>query len=370
MRTETFDYRLPNELIAQHPKRERDESRLMVIDRKKGEAEDKKFREVIEYLNPGDIIVLNNSKVIPARLRGEKAGGGGAKIEILLIEEKDPSTWWSMIRPGKRCPIGVEIQIITTHGTHSGIVGKVVDKNAEGHALLKFYNSGGEVKNSEKVNLLDILEAKPIGETPLPPYIDREWDPKEDPKVYQTVYAKRRGSVAAPTAGLHWTSELLEKIKRKGVEIVYVTLHVGAGTFAPVKTASIEEHIIHKETYEITESAALALTKALNSKKRIIAVGTTSLRVLESAVKKEDHNLKFCPERSSTQLYVYPPYNFQVVSGLITNFHLPQSTLLMLVSAFISPGEKSGINKMKKHYQEAIDKKYHFFSYGDAMIII
>lgn len=369
MRTENFDYQLPEELIAKYPRKQRDESRLMVIDRDTDRTEHRKFKDIMDYVGPGDVIVLNNSKVIPARLRGVKVGGR-AKIELLLLEKQEANKWWAMIRPGKRCPVGTEIDIKTIQGSSSGIVGMISEKNKEGHGLIEFKDPEQSFSLNPTIDLLDILESAPIGETPLPPYIDREWDPEEDPEVYQTVYAKHRGSVAAPTAGLHWTPELLEKIKTKGVEIIYVTLHVGAGTFAPVKASSIEKHEMHKEIYEISEPAALALTKAVKEKKRIIAVGTTSLRVLESAVKQDKDGLKFLAERSSTRLYVYPPYSFKAVSSLITNFHLPQSTLLMLVSAFRSPENSDGIQKMMEHYQEAIKEKYQFFSYGDAMIMI
>lgn len=370
MRAEEFGYELPSELIAQYPEKERDGSRLLHLERRTGGIRHLVFRDVLEEMKAGDVLVLNNSRVISARIRGRKAGTG-AKVEFLLLEKVDGMTWWSMVRPGKRFPSGSRVEILNTRGEASGLEAEVGDKNEEGHALIRFRDPEGTFSGSAGGGreLLDILEDNPIGETPLPPYIDRTWDSEEDPEVYQTVYAAERGSVAAPTAGLHWTRDLLGKVKQKGVELAEVTLHVGAGTFAPVKVDNVKDHTMHKERFEISGESADRLNRAMKEGRRIIAVGTTSLRVLESAVLDGPEGDFFKPGESETRLFVYPPCQFRVVGALITNFHLPQSTLMMLVSAFASPGSMEGVGTIRACYQEAINKRYRFFSYGDAMLI-
>lgn len=365
LRTKEFDYDLPEALIAQSPLEARDTSRLLMVGRKDGKIEHGQFRDIEHHLGENDLLVINNSRVIPARLRGSKYQTG-AKVELLLLEELGPMEWWSMIRPGKRFAVGSKIKIENVRGEHSGWEADVEEKNEEGHVRLCFYSTDN---NNTIFHFKQVLEESNIGETPLPPYINRSWDEEKDPQVYQTVYAKNSGSVAAPTAGLHWTPQLLDRIEERGTHIAEITLHVGAGTFAPVKAATVDQHIMHNERFEISENSADILNRGLSDGRRIIAVGTTSLRVLESAVKKEGAVRFFNAGMSQTQLYVHPPYDFKVVDALVTNFHLPQSTLLMLVSAFASPGEMKGMELIRKSYQEAIASKYRFFSYGDAMFI-
>lgn len=364
-----FGYELPAELIAQKPPKERDEARLLGLSRTRDELRHEKFRDVVKYLERGDVLVLNNSRVMPARLRGKKRGHG-ANIELMLLEESADGRWWTMMRPGKRLPVGDWVELVTHSGERSTLRGVVTEKNEEGHGLIQFSCRGNEIRATGMNGLQGILAKEPVGETPLPPYIQRKWDPGEDPEDYQTVYAREMGSVAAPTAGLHWTPALLEEVKNKGVEIIEVTLHVGAGTFAPVKVQDISSHRMHEETYEITHEAGEALNRALQAGSRIIAVGTTSLRVLEGAVISDGSVHHFSPGRGRTDIFIYPPYDFRVTSGLITNFHLPHSTLLMLVSAFAAPGSLEGIERVRGWYEEAIRERYRFFSYGDAMIIL
>ena len=364
-----FGYELPAELIAQKPPKRRDEARLLGLSRTGNELRHEKFRDVVKYLSSGDVLVLNNSRVMPARLRGKKRGTG-ANIELMLLEECEDGRWWAMLKPGKRLPVGDWVELVTHSGERSTLRGVVTEKNEEGHGLIQFSSQGNEIRATGMDGLQGILAKEPVGETPLPPYIQREWDPGEDPEDYQTVYSRELGSVAAPTAGLHWTPALLEDVRKMGVEIIEVTLHVGAGTFAPVKVQNISNHRMHEETYEITQQASESLNRALRSGSRIIAVGTTSLRVLEGAVLSDGSGLSFSSGRGRTDIFIYPPYKFRVASGLITNFHLPHSTLLMLVSAFAAPGSLEGIEKVRGWYEEAIRQRYRFFSYGDAMIIL
>jgi S-adenosylmethionine:tRNA ribosyltransferase-isomerase len=359
MRTADFNYFLPDELIAQYPAPERDSSRLLVLDRLSGRAESKQFADLPDYFQAGDLLVLNNSKVIPARLRAFKEVGGGA-IEVLLVEEVEPNDWWVMLRPGKRVRSGTLLRFNDLNGKTTEITAEVVEKNEEGRYRIRF-------KGVHQI----IDELPEVGELPLPPYIQRPGGlAPADTERYQTVFARENGSIAAPTAGLHFTPSLLGKLRSRGVEITEVTLHVGIGTFAPVKAENLEQHKMHCEKYEITATAAAALHAAKSRKNtgaRIFAAGTTALRVLESAVNASGD---IAAGRGETRLFVYPPYEFKVVDALITNFHLPESTLLMLVSAFAAPRRTSGTELILKAYAEAVRQRYRFFSYGDAMLIL
>jgi S-adenosylmethionine:tRNA ribosyltransferase-isomerase len=343
MRTSDFDYELPEELIAQTPAPHRDQSRLLVLNRAADQIEHVQFSNFPTLLNPGDLLVLNNSKVIPARMRGTKPGTGGA-IEFLLLEENSKNDWWVMLRPAKRLRPGDSFQV-----SNSNACATLLEKNEEGHCRLKF-------ENVENI----LIEARAHGEMPLPPYIHRAVGPTkvEDLERYQTIYAQHEGSVAAPTAGLHFTPKIFDDLKHRQIETAYVTLHVGAGTFAPVKSDLIEDHHMHEERYEIPEETFQKIEATKKRGGKIIAVGTTSLRVLESAVRDS-----WCPGPGRTNIFIHPPYEFKIVNALLTNFHLPKSTLLMLVSAFATR------EKILHAYQEAIKARYRFFSYGDAMLI-
>ncbi len=355
MRTADFDFSLPPELIAQKPARNREESRLLRLDRATSSTFHHQFPDLLEFFRPGDLLILNNSRVIPARLRGFNVKTGG-KFEVLLLEEVSKSDWWVMLRPGKRGQLGTQIQLLGPNGAATEITGEVFEINSEGHRRLKFFGTE---------NILNRLDE--IGELPLPPYIEREKPGVEDLERYQTVYAETAGSVAAPTAGLHFTKSILEKIKLRGVEIHYVTLHVGLGTFAPVKAEDISEHVMHEERFSIDDKTAEAINRAKAEKRRVIAVGTTSVRTLESVAEK--NNGRIVAGHDKTKIFIYPPRQFKIVDALITNFHLPCSTLLMLVSAFAAPGETRGREMILSAYQEAIRERYRFFSYGDAMFI-
>ena len=357
MRTADFDFELPSELIAQSPASNRDESRLLVLHRGSGRLEHRNFSSLLEYLKPGDALVLNNSRVIPARLRGVNEQTGG-KFELLLLEENATNDWWAMLRPGKRAREGTHISISDASGCATGLRATVAAKNPEGHRRLLF--SGGK-------NILDELER--IGETPLPPYIRPHSTmlEAEARRRYQTVYAGPPGSVAAPTAGLHFTPDLLERVRGLGIKTCFVTLHVGPGTFAPVKAQAIEAHQMHAERYSLEASTVAAIVEARRKGRRVIAVGTTTLRVLESVAKT--HGAGLMPESGRTDIFIYPPYDFKVVDALITNFHLPRSTLLMLVSAFAAPGTTRGRGAVLAAYAEAVRLRYRFFSYGDAMLL-
>lgn len=340
MDVKAFDYDLPEELIAQDPLEDRSSSRLMVLDKKTGEIEHKIFRDVVDYLQPGDCLVLNNTKVIPARLFGVKEGTE-AKIEILLLKRKENDIWETLVKPGKKCKPGVKISF--GEGLLTGEVLEVVE---DGNRLIQFHYDG---------IFEEILDQ--LGQMPLPPYITHQL---KDKNRYQTVYAKYDGSAAAPTAGLHFTPELLQQIRDMGVEIAEVTLHVGLGTFRPVKVDTIEEHHMHSEFYRIEQSEADKINRAKANGHRVIAVGTTSTRTLESAA-EEDGTLR---EKSGwTDIFIYPGYKFKVIDALITNFHLPQSTLVMLVSAL------AGREHILDAYKKAVEEKYRFFSFGDAMLI-
>ncbi len=339
MKVSEFNYNLPEELIAQTPIENRDESKLMVLDRKKETIEHKIFRDILDYLQPGDCLVRNNTKVIPARLYGKKETG--ANIEFLLLHRIEEDIWEVMVRPGRKLSVGTKV----TFG--DGLL------QAE---ILELLNDGNrKVKFSYNGIFNEILDK--IGLMPLPPYIKEKL---EDKKRYQTVYAKYEGSAAAPTAGLHFTEELLKKIQDKGIEIANVTLHVGIGTFRPVKVEQIEDHDMHSEHFYIKQEDAEEINKAKKNGKRVIAIGTTSCRVLESIA---DEKGLVKPYEGDTQIFIYPGYKFKCIDGLITNFHLPESTLIMLVSAL------AGKEYIMKAYDEAVKQEYRFFSFGDAMFI-
>jgi S-adenosylmethionine:tRNA ribosyltransferase-isomerase len=349
MRAADFDYSLPPELIAQTPAPRRDQSRLLVLDRATAQITHRRFLDLPEFFSPGDLLVLNDSRVIPARLRGRNPRTGG-NFEALLLEENAPNDWWAMMRPGKRAAAGVRIQILDKDGNPSAFEAAVREINAGGHRRLQF---------SGPKNILTVLEA--LGETPLPPYIDRAGEAPEDRERYQTVYARTSGSVAAPTAGLHFTRELLEKIRARGARVCFVTLHVGPGTFAPVKAERLEDHVMHEERFALSAETADALRETKKAGCRVVAAGTTTLRVLESASKAGE---------GRTRLFIHPPHEFKSVDALITNFHLPRSTLLMLAAAFAAPGETRGRELILRAYEEAMARRYRFFSYGDAMLLL
>lgn len=358
MRTADFDFSLPNELIAQNPTPERDQSRLMVLQRRSGALEHRKFSDLPKYFHSGDVLVLNDSRVIAARLRGVNAETGG-EFEMLLLEERGVNDWCAMLKPGKRARVGTRIRILNGAKKDSGIEARVTETNEEGHRRLHFDGSQ------------NILEKLPdLGEMPVPPYISRAdaGRSEEDRERYQTVYARSAGSVAAPTAGLHFTQRLLDQIRFLDVQVCFVTLHVGLGTFAPVKTETILDHRMHSERYSLTESTAATIVEAKRAGRRIFAAGTTTVRVLETIAAQNDGNI--CADKGKTQILIYPPRDFKIVDALLTNFHLPRSTLLMLVSAFAAPGEISGREIVLAAYQEAIKERYRFFSYGDAMLIL
>ena len=342
MKVSDFDYTLPKELIAKFPAEPRDSSRLMVLNRKTGEIEHRIFRDIKEYLREGDLLVLNDTKVIPARLYGELPTG--AKVEVLLVRQVEPGTWEVMGRPAKKLKPGRRV-IFSPE-----LSAEVLKYLGEGRRLLKFrYPEGKE--------FMEILSR--IGRVPLPPYIEREERP-EDREKYQTVFAKKEGSVAAPTAGLHFTPELLKELKEMGVIIKTVTLHVGPGTFKPVKVERVEEHRMDYETYTVPPETAAEVNRAKEEGRRVIAVGTTVVRTLESAADEEGFVKS---GEGSTNLFIYPGYRFKVIDALITNFHLPRSTLLMLVCAF------AGKEKVLNAYREAVKEGYRFYSFGDAMFI-
>jgi S-adenosylmethionine:tRNA ribosyltransferase-isomerase len=357
VRTADFNFDLPPGLIAQHPAPQRDESRLLFLHRTNGNIEHCQFRDLPGFFRAGDVLVLNNSRVIPARLRGANARTGG-KFEILLLEEKAANDWWVMLRPGKSARVGTQIVF---HGNRqiTRICATVVEVNDEGHRRLQF---SGTPDISHELDRL--------GEVPLPPYITRANPDEmgEDKERYQTIYARTDGSVAAPTAGLHFTGKLLDEIRARGVTICFVTLHIGPGTFAPVKTETLAAHKMHEERFELGEETAHAVNEAKSTGRRVFAVGTTTVRVLESIAAKNNGKLNVYKGR--THIFIYPPFQFQIVDALLTNFHLPCSTLLMLVSAFATPGETHGREMVLSAYAEAIRKRYRFFSYGDAMLIL
>lgn len=335
-----FNYDLPEELIAQDPLEDRSSSRLMVLHKDTGRIEHKIFRDIIDYLNPGDCLVINDTKVIPARLMGIKEDTGAA-IEVLLLKRNADDVWECLVKPGKKARTGA--RIIFGEGL---LVGEIVDVIEDGNRMIKFHYEG---------IFEEILDK--LGQMPLPPYITHKL---QDKNRYQTVYAKNEGSAAAPTAGLHFTKELLDNIKEKGVNVVSITLHVGLGTFRPVKVDKIEEHHMHTETFNISKEAADTINRTRAAGGRVIAVGTTSCRTLESAA-ADDGTI---PARSGdTDIFIYPGYKFKAIDCLITNFHLPESTLIMLVSAL------AGRDNIMNAYETAVKERYRFFSFGDAMFI-
>ncbi len=336
-----FYFDLPQELIAQDPLEDRSSSRLLMLDRDTGQTRHEIFHNIPQYLRPGDCLVLNNTKVIPARLLGEREGTG-AHVEVLLLKRREKDVWETLVKPGKKCRPGTEL--IFGEGL---LRGQVLETVEEGNRLIRFTYQG---------IWEEVLDQ--LGEMPLPPYITHKL---QDKSRYQTVYARYEGSAAAPTAGLHFTRELLEAIREMGVEIAYVTLHVGLGTFRPVKEENVLEHHMHSEYYQVTQEAAQQINAAKAAGGRIICVGTTSCRTLESAA---DENGQVRPGCGDTEIFIYPGYRFRVLDGLITNFHLPESTLVMLVSAL------AGRERVLSAYEEAVRERYRFFSFGDAMLII
>ena len=340
MKTSDFYYDLPHELIAQTPLKNRQKSRMMVLDRSKDFVEHKVFEDIVDYINPGDTLVLNDTKVIPARLFGHRVGKE-EKIEILLLKQLEDDKWQTLVKPGKKCKVNDIIEFDET------LKLKIVDILEDGQRVVKFIYDG--IFN-------EILDR--LGTMPLPPYITEKLD---DPDRYQTVYSKHEGSAAAPTAGLHFTKEVLKKLEEKGVNLVYVTLHVGLGTFRPVKVDDVTKHQMHSEYYIITKEACDIINNTKKQGKRVIAVGTTSCRVLESAT---DDDGAIRPHAEETSIFIYPGYKFKMIDGLLTNFHLPESTLIMLVSALATK------DKIMKAYKIAVEEKYRFFSFGDCMLIL
>ena len=339
MRTSDFDYNLPEELIAQHPSSKRDEARMMVLDKNTGKSEDKYFYDIIDYLEAGDVLVMNDTRVIPARLFGHRPEKE-EKIEVFLLNNIEDTKWEVLVRPGKKMKIDTEVIF------SDELSCKVIDIKEDGNRIVEFYFDG--IFN-------EILDR--LGNMPLPPYIKEKLKDNED---YQTVYSKNPGSVAAPTAGLHFTKELLEKIEEKGIELAYLTLNVGLGTFRPVNEDEITDHKMHSEFYTISQETADIIKKAREEGRRVIAVGTTSIRTLESVYQK---NKRICKDSGWTDIFIYPGFEFKVVDAIITNFHLPKSTLIMLIAAFTSK------DIILNAYKDAVSKKYRFFSFGDCMFI-
>lgn len=340
MKTSDFYFDLPEELIAQVPILDRSSSKLMVLDKETGEVSHKIFKDIIDYLNPGDCLVLNDTRVIPARLIGSKEGTGG-KIEFLLLKRNEDDTWETLVKPGKRAKIGTRFSF-----GEGKLIAEVVGMGDDGARIVKFEYEG---------IFEEVLDE--LGNMPLPPYITKRLEERER---YQTVYSKHNGSAAAPTAGLHFTDELLQKMKDKGIDLAFVTLHVGLGTFRPVKVDDVLEHDMHSEYYMVTQEAADKINRAKENGKKVITVGTTSTRTIESVA---DENGKMKAASGWTKIFIYPGYKFKVVDNLITNFHLPESTLIMLVSALA--GKENVLNA----YNSAVENHYRFFSFGDAMFI-
>lgn len=340
MEVKDFYFDLPEELIAQHPLEKRDESRLMIVDKNSGNIEHKKFKDILDYLEPGDCLVLNDTRVLPARLIGSKENSGG-KMEFLLLKRLDKNRWETLVKPGKRAQLGAKFVF-----GNGELKAEVVGMAEEGSRVVEFHYEG---------IFEEVLDR--LGQMPLPPYIK---ETLEDKERYQTVYSKEVGSAAAPTAGLHFTQELLDMIKEKGVNTAFVTLHVGLGTFRPVKAEKIEEHIMHAEYYIMNEKTARLINSTKEKGKRVIAVGTTSNRTLETIA---DENGRVKEQSGWTDIFIYPGYKFKIVDALITNFHLPESTLIMLISAF------AGRDIIMKAYKTAVEDKYRFFSFGDAMFL-
>jgi S-adenosylmethionine:tRNA ribosyltransferase-isomerase len=341
LKVEDFDFHLPEELIAQTPLEKRSESRLMAIDRESGSLQHKKFKDIVDFLKEGDCLVLNDTRVLPARLFGVKEETG-AKIEVLLLKQEEGDNWETLVKPAKRVKKGTRISF-----GEGKLTAVCTEEKEQGGRVLEFHYEG---------IFYEVLDE--LGEMPLPPYISEKLD---DQDRYQTVFARERGSAAAPTAGLHFTEELLNEIRKKGVHVAFITLHVGLGTFRPVSVDSIEEHDMHSEFYQITEGTARLLNEVKENGGRIITVGTTSTRTLETIASKHG---KFVEESGWTDIFIYPGYKFKAIDGLITNFHLPKSTLIMLVSAFTSR------DIILNAYNTAVEEQYRFFSFGDSMLIL
>lgn len=341
MSTEDFDFDLPEKLIAQTPLKNRETSRLLVVEQATDKMADKHFTDILDELHPGDALVMNDTRVLPARLHGVKPDTGG-QLEVLLLVNQEGNRWETLIKPARRAKVGTEI-----HFGDGRLKAKVVEELDHGGRIIDFMYEGV---------FLEILES--LGEMPLPPYIKEQL---EDPERYQTVYAKENGSAAAPTAGLHFTKELLQKIEEKGVKLVYLTLHVGLGTFRPVSVENVDEHEMHREFYRLTEEAAETLREVKASGGRIVAVGTTSIRTLETIGTKFEGQLQ--ADSGWTDIFIYPGYEFKIVDAFSTNFHLPKSTLVMLVSAFL------GKELTMEAYAHAVSEEYRFFSFGDAMFV-
>lgn len=339
MKTDDFDYYLPEELIAQHPAEKRDHARLLVLDKQTGEKEDKFFYDIIDYLNPGDVLVMNDTRVIPARLFGHRVDKEES-IEVFLLHNIEGKTWECLVRPGKKMKIGTKIIF------SEELSAEVRDIKEDGNRIIEFFYEG--IFN-------EILDK--LGNMPLPPYIKEELD---EPEEYQTVYSKNPGSVAAPTAGLHFTKELLKQIEKKGIKLAYLTLNVGLGTFRPVSVDDVNDHKMHSEFYSISQETADIINEAHSNGKRVIATGTTTIRTLETVYKNKDEITK---DSGWTDIFIYPGFEYKVVDALITNFHLPKSTLVMLVAAFTSQ------DMILDTYNYAVKEKYRFFSFGDAMFI-
>ena len=361
MHINDFDYNLPEELIAQTPAEKRDFSRLLVVHRNDGTVEHKHFYDIIDYLKEGDCLVLNNSKVLPARMFGVKEGTG-AKVEFLLIKRIEGDTWETMVRPGKRLKVGDSVLFGAEMDEEGRLIGPKPGKLFR--ATVKDYGEDGTRIVEFEYDGIFMERLEELGEMPLPPYIDRR-NNSEDKDRYQTVYCKNEGSVAAPTAGLHFTPQLLQKARDKGVKIAYVTLHVGIGTFRPVKVEKIEDHHMHFEEYFVEEEAAKTINDTILAGGRIVSVGTTSTRTVESAAAFNEASGKYLVQAGSgsTGIFIYPGYEFKIIKSLITNFHLPKSTLLMLISALYNRED------ILRVYDIAVKEKYRFFSYGDAMFI-
>ena len=370
MRTSDFDYHLPPELIAQTPLEQRDESRLLVLDRGSGQTQHRNFRDLLEYLRPGDVMVFNQSRVIQARVRGRRADTGG-RVEFLLLREESPGVWQALARPGRRLRPGSRVVLgggpdeqpaPGAQETGDGLVAEVLDSHDDGTKTIRLPGSAAGEGLAR------------VGSVPLPPYIHRRLD---DAERYQTVYGREPGSAAAPTAGLHFTEELLEDIRGLGVETVFVTLHVGLDTFRPVQGEDPAEHEIHTEYFRVDQGAADSVSQAKREGRRVIAVGTTSVRVLEGAASRAPGSATGLEAQSGwASLFILPGHRFRMVDAMITNFHLPRSTLLMLVSAFAGQGQGpgaetgAGLDMVLSAYQEAIDRRYRFYSFGDAMLML
>ncbi|MBN2099155.1 MAG: tRNA preQ1(34) S-adenosylmethionine ribosyltransferase-isomerase QueA [Dehalococcoidia bacterium] len=346
MRTSDFDYSLPPEFIAQTPAEPRDQSRLMVVRRSDSSIEHHRFSDIIEFLQPGDVLVLNDTRVIPARLKGQKGTGG--KVEILLLRRLEPGLWEALVKPSKRIAVGDKVELESTQPGSKGKTAlvEVLERKEEGVRIVRF---------------ADEAVVDDLGQIPLPPYIH---DYRGERERYQTVYSREKGSVAAPTAGLHFTPGLLDQIKGMGIDLVFVTLHVGLDTFRPIRKEDPRQHHIHHEYGVLSENAAARLTKARHDCRRIVCVGTTAVRLLEQAALASESSEGVQPFRGWVDLFILPGHRFRLVDVMVTNFHLPRSTLLMMVSAF------SGNELIKRAYQEAIRERYRFYSFGDAMLIL